>query len=225
MLLSRSSLAVVAVASDELARPQLNGVHVAPDGTCTATDGHRLIRVGPVTADAADFPACGQGVVALPAGGFILPSAAAREALKSIPKGRHYHFPILQHVKLAELAAANGVPGRGVLVATDLDTTKRTEFRPLEGPYPNCDAVIPKGEPVFRIGFNLALLAEVCATLGALSADRLCREGVLEFHGPLSPCVITVSSPENGQPVTALVMPLKVPDRPQPEAPDAGTAE
>ena len=169
MLLHRSILALRRLASDDPARPALNALHVMPDGSAEATDGHVLLRVTPAPApDAADWPVASgaPGPVTPPADGFLLPASAAGDALKALPKKVTIPF-------LRDYLALVSLNGTGALVATDLDTTKRVDWRPVDGQFPNVAQVQPKADPkAFRIAFNPALLKRLCETVIEASGTK-----------------------------------------------------
>ena len=203
MLLNRRQLSVAVVASDDPSRPSLTGVCIRPDGTTEATDGHVLLRVTPSPAAPAEaeFPRqAGSPADPQVSAPFILPAAAALDIMKAIPKSR---LPILEHARLESLN------GTVIFVTTDLDTTRHHEARPVEGPYPNTDQVIPEGEPVFSIGFDLGLLEH--AVKAMRFGDRYQAVGRFDFYGPLRGCKITRTLP-TGERALALVMPHRIPD-------------
>ena len=198
--------AVARCASDEPARPQLCGVHVAPDGTVTATDGHCLLRVSPegdAAGQAADFPKpAGKPVEPLGPAGVIVPGSMATEAARLAP--RKGSVPALvDHVAL-------GMRGERVeAYGTDLDTFRTLQGRPPAGNYPDTEQVIPNKEPLHRIALDLDLLANMLAAMKAAGVPGGQGYGViLEFHGTFSAMCLR-SRTENFQPVLGLLMPLR----------------
>lgn len=199
--------ALVRIASQGPARPQLNGVHVATDGTMTATDGHRLLRVPPESdADsmAKDFPrpAGSKPGGALPDGGVILPPALAAEAVKLAPK-KHRAEVLADRVALA-------MRGDKVeLFGTDLDTGRTLAAKPVEGAYPDTEQVIPKKAPAHRIAVDLDYLAEMLAAMKAAGVSGGQGYGViLEFHGTFAAMGMR-SRTTDGRDVYGLLMPLR----------------
>jgi hypothetical protein len=204
MLIRKESFKVAAVASTEASRPQLNGVHVMPDGTCEATDGHCLVRVHtPARGDAADYPCPFPGWTApeVPAEGFILRSADAKAAAKLPP--RKGQLPMLTENVLLE-----SLNGRAKLTATDLDRWTAVEPRPIEGPYPRCDAVFPRPDDAVAVHeFNPRLLARTLLTL-ADALDLSDLTGVVLRIGKSGAMRLDAKNANGGQ-GTALVMPMK----------------
>src|SRR3990167_4221804 len=100
MLLAKNALQVYRAASTDETRYSLNGILVEPDGATVATDGHIAVKFVPGwKRDAAEYPVI-EGCNPVDAEGaeplksFILPSNAAAEAIKAIPKGKRL-LPIL----------------------------------------------------------------------------------------------------------------------------------
>jgi hypothetical protein len=116
---------------------------------------------------------------------------------------------VVDNVMLARNGSADGA----VLASTDLDTVKRQDFRPVEGPYPRVEQVFQNGEPVLVIGFRPRVLADyfkaIADVLGAKADDD---GGIvrLAFHGPLKACEVTGN--RNGVHVRGLMMPARLPD-------------
>jgi hypothetical protein len=204
MLIRKESFKVAAVASTDACRPQLNGVHVTPDGTCEATDGHCLVRVHtPTRGDVTEYPCPFPGWTApeVPAEGFILPTADAKAAAKLPPKKG-------QLVMLTENVLLESLNGRAKLSATDLDRWTAVEPRPIEGPYPRCDMVIPRPEDMGEaVEFNPRLLAKTLLTLAdALDLSEL--TGVVLRLGKHGAMRLDAKNCNGGQ-GTALIMPMK----------------
>ncbi len=206
-LLNRAQLLAVKAASTEATRPQLNGLHIAPNGVTTASDGHCMIRVTPAVLDTTDYPVAADWIApTIPPEGMIVPTATALAALKAIPKARKYGgLEVLQNVLVAS------VNGHVELSTTDLDTTKREQGPLIDFPYPDCDRVIPHGEPVFSIGFDAVLLGDLLKTLASMKLAGMRNPVNLHFYAPLSACKITATT-ENGDSVVALAMPLRIAD-------------
>jgi hypothetical protein len=211
MLIHKDSFKVFAVASKEASRPQLNGVHVSLDGTCEATNGHCLVRVHNVTASAEDFPVPSKGWTPpeVPAEGFIVPTEDAKACAALPPKKQRLPF-------LAENVLLESLNGRARFVATDLDRWPAVDVRPVEGTWPNTDAVIPKADEArFSIAVNPYVLARTLTTL----ADALGMKGerypavVIRFYTPLSALRLDATAGSNGGQGTALVMPIRHPSK------------
>ena len=212
VLVSPAALtAALAFVSDDATRPALNGVLVEPDGSVTATDGRVMLTVRPAAdLNAADYPLVpgAERFHAPVKGGTIIPTDAVKAAVASARKFRKAHglLPGLAGVRVAvnEKSAE--------LTSTDLDSTARAEYRPLEGPFPNYSQVIPKGVPERTIHVNARLLGEALLAIAPLAenADGYGRNNAvaIEIRGPLQAIVIR---PLNGS-AAALVMPLRGPE-------------
>jgi hypothetical protein len=204
MLIRKESFKVAAVASCEATRPNLNGVHVMADGTCEATDGHCLVRVHtPTRGDASEYPVPFKGWTApeVPKDGFIIPTADAKAAAK-LPPRKGWNTLLTENVLLESLN------GRAKLSATDLDRWTAVEPRPVEGPFPNCDCVIPKADDMSTgVEFNPRLLAKTLLTL-ADALDLSDLSGVVLRFGKHGAMRIDARNDNGGQ-GTALIMPMK----------------
>jgi hypothetical protein len=216
VLIHKDALQVHAVASTDATRPNLNGVHIGPDGTLTATDGHRLIRCRIEAGDEADYPCPSPDWAppVIPAEGIILPTADARTAAKLPPKKSRIQL-LCDHVQL------ESCNGRIRLSATDLDTRNAIDSRPTEGPYPNVEAVLPVGDPVAVVCFNPILMAEtLLAMVKCLGCGKDAAPQVrMEIHADKNGAVraIRIDAQKPGRKVMALVMP-------QTPLPDSGRA-
>jgi hypothetical protein len=204
MLIRKASFKVAAVASCDAVRPNLNGVHVMPNGTCEATDGHCLVRVHtPTRGDSSEYPCPFPGWKAptVPVEGFIVPTADAKAAAKLPP--RKSCLPMLTENVLLE-----SLNGRAKLTATDLDRWTAVEPRPIEGPYPLCDCVIPKADDMGQaVEFNPRLLAKTLLTL-ADALDLSDLSGVVLRLGKHGAMRLDARNDNGGQ-GTALIMPMK----------------
>lgn len=207
-LVSPAALAAAArFTSDDPHRPALGNVHVSPDGSLRATDGHRAVRIAPTHSEGAalEYPDAG-----IPAGhhapdkaGILVPRESAAKFARTAKamSGKSAH-PVLRAVAVSTNAE------RASLSATNLDNTAREDFRILEERFPDLVQVWPTKAPVLRIGFNAALLAEVVTALASMSDTHKDQLGVvMEFHGPLSACVLRCQ----GADAEALLMPLRLP--------------
>jgi DNA polymerase III sliding clamp (beta) subunit (PCNA family) len=166
MFLSKKALQVIEAAPKMEGRYALQGVRVEPDGSCVATDGHRLAiyRPKPAVAPAVeDWP---------PAGGAaegVLDEAVvvSREAVKGLISS----FPRASAVKglphLSEYAAVDveATASNGALTATvtDLSNPRTLRLCKLEGSFPRYENVVPKAaEQTSEIGLSVDYLASLC---------------------------------------------------------------
>jgi len=214
MLIHKSALACHAVCSDDAARLPLNNVHVAPDGTATATDGRVLLRVKPPVPDEAEYPQLAPGFVPveIPAGGFLLPASVARDALKAL-KTLKPHYGL---ARLGQCVQVEELNGNVTLGATDLDKRARVTGRVPEEKFPDVEQIIPRGAPAFAIAFDPCMLADLLKAVIEAAGFRHgdVGDGVrFEFREPLGPATLTATG-DNGAQVFALAMPMRLPDRP-----------
>ena len=202
MLLSKRQLLAHKFASTDKFRPNLHGIQVEPSGRVLATDGHCAVIVPPCTDSAADFPTPTDGAdpCYMPTTSFILPAAAAVDALKALPKGRVTSMlPILANV------AVTAVNGMVDMRTTDLDTVKNLSARPIDGTFPIIENVWPKGEPTLTVHFNLDLIVQVCAALSDMAPDKKCAGATFRFYKADG----AVEVERDG--IRALIMPVRGP--------------
>jgi DNA polymerase III sliding clamp (beta) subunit (PCNA family) len=178
--------AAAMLASADPYRIKLNGVLARQDGSLTATDGHALIIVAPdagLSSAVDDYPALiPDGMHAPSVDGIILPLTSVREAAKA---GRKVKSPI----DVLKSVAISVNETHGQMVSTDLDTTARTEYRPIAGPYPAIEQVFPKDAPAFRIAFNPDLLAKMMEAMAKASDSKEPRVS-LTFYSAEKPVLI-----------------------------------
>ena len=202
MLLSKRQLLAHKFCSTDETRPSLNGIQVEPTGRVLATDGHCAVIVPPCDADSSQFPQKGEASPEyVPSASFILPTAAAVSALKSIPRGRMIGtLPILAHV------AVVNVNGTVDMQTTDLDTVNNLSARPIDGTFPILENVWPKGEPTLTVHFDLDLIVQVCAALSEMAPDKNSAAATFRFHKADS----AVEIERDG--IRALIMPVSSPN-------------
>jgi len=202
MLLNRTNLELADFASKDETRPALRSVHVGK-GYTEATDGHAMMRVTIPEVDSLAFPSI-EGMDCTSNGKeALIPVDAAKMMAKAIP--RKSTLPIIQHLAWD---ARDSTDTELKFAVTDLDTVQRFNPRPIEGPYPTVDNVIPKDNRVFQIGVNAAILAKALAFIGkhSSSVDKQVR---LTFYGPSKAIRLDAKS-EDGQEIVGLVMPLRM---------------
>jgi hypothetical protein len=212
MLIHKDALKIHAVASTDITRPQFQGVHVLPDGSCEATNGYILLRVKRQTASAFDYPNPSKDwkPPTIPAEGFTIPTDSAKEALRMPPTKAV--LPILNDAVLVESVTE----GKATLSATNLDAWVRLECKTLDGGnngygFPKCDAVMPDPDKaVFTIGVNPLVLAKALTTLAeAMGAKKagICPDVVMRFYAPLAGIRLDCLT-YDGQ-ASGVVMPVK----------------
>jgi DNA polymerase III sliding clamp (beta) subunit (PCNA family) len=216
ILLTKASLAVVACASTDAGRVNLQGVHVTPTHTM-ATDGYMLAMVSHQTAtDPADFPAVGG--VAQPTEPLMpctIPTDAVKKMLAAFPKANKYQ-PILDHA-LVDVVQSNAT-GSLHVVTTDIDTTTPVQAKKIDMAFPDVAQVVPSTPPGFTIGLDAGLLVTILQA--AIKAKGKSRSGqtILTFGfdpdakdptTTLASMRITGTN-DAGQELTFLLMPCRV---------------
>lgn len=165
------------------------------DGRLVATDGKRLLSWGPM--------------VGAPAGEVLVPFPVAKELGKA------------GNVR-AVLDVAGSV-AEGAPVKAEVEGKKGARSAlygdKVEGKFPEVDAVIPQGEPAFRVAFDADVLSDVCKAVARFSGGRVaCNSVLLEVHGPNRPCLIRpvktelADGPEVEREAFGLAMPVKLLD-------------
>jgi hypothetical protein len=131
-LLNRKNLLATKFTAQEESRYTINGILITENET-VGTDGHILARVSlPTDVYVQDFPT----IEGFTPNGFksaVLPSKTAQELEKAIPKSKYQ--PILNH------AAVTEHDGKLQLAVTDLESPRVITARPVEGTFPNWQAV------------------------------------------------------------------------------------
>lgn len=202
-MLNRHNLELAKLAPKDTSRYTFNGIHVSPERTIV-TDGHYLVTVALQDSKSEDFPAT-EGIEptdSFPP--FILPTDAALDVAKSIPK--RAINPIYHSVAIGAKSSVNGTV---VMAVPDLDNPRVFQPRKIDGQYPNVDQVIPKREDAkFTISFDLELLSKLTGHLAKM-ADGKNHEAVFTFTGAESPVRIDLQTTDS-QDVVAVLMPVKL---------------
>jgi len=193
-VLPRAIVALNAIRSTDATRPVLNGVHLAPDGTMTATDGHCLLT----WRNAAEFDDTdGATAGAL---GYVLEITTALLKLAKGKKCSALALEISGDVAKWTATTANGFR----------DDNTATLARVMDGPYPRYRQVIPRDVP------------EVVGALPSLNAEYLGRFALVDPTesngltltptGPMRPVLVTF---QNNPDAFGLIMPLVDKDAPR----------
>lgn len=193
MKIDKAMLGVVAAASDEVSRQNLNCIRIESDRT-VATDGHILAQVDNV--ETVEGFAC------------QLSPVDVASILKAIPKGkRHDPEPDL------ELSTING--SSLSLSITSPDGQQTIEKEQHQGDFPDYKAFIPNKPVTFRVGFNLALLEQLGRVIKAAggSKDKDTTAIILDFYDEPSKTM----KRHNGGPAQGGFEPIRVtcPDAPR----------
>ncbi len=198
MNLNKLNLEVVRAASKDASRYNLNALHITPNYT-EATNGHILARMTyPVQFEPGDVPE----VIKTGKKEDIIPFMVPIDALKGIKFPKKVSLPMLADLYI-DVEATNG-NGNAKFGMTDLQTTTQPEIRKIDGEYPDTEACVPKGEPVFEISLDGRYLA----TLAEMASGLNIRTGgiTLRFYGFNSPAVMTAHNEE--QEFYGLIMPM-----------------
>lgn len=193
---------ITAFVSSDPARPNINGVHFnAAKNRLEATDGRILAVINVVESE--EFPPVKGGETAQPLA-CIIPSLTLRKGLANIPK-RH-SLPILEHAKLDS-------NGKVTLTTTDLDNEQSVTGKPIDGQYPNVDAVIPKQDDYRAICLDANAVAVICEWAkkhGKVSRQQWQTQDIrFEIKDELSPVLFTVRS-ESGLELKGVLMPCRM---------------
>ncbi len=225
MLLHPNTLRVAKAASTDTSRVVLQGVYITPDGGGVATDGHLLVKFTPKDIpDGKDYPVI-EGVKADDDGAklkpFTLPSEAAAEILKAIPKKRTT-LPILGNIALDVVETNNN--GAAVMGVTDLENPRIFKSKKMEGTYPDYEKVIPSGKkPVLEIGLGIDVMLKTLNTLKALYSEQKLQGLRFKFYGSDKP--FRIEGKADSGDVLAVVMPMKLDSMPNLEENGTNEAE
>ena len=172
MLINQKLLAARHALSTDPARYNLNGLHFRDRENVTATDGHRAIRIHLPALSTKEFPdVAGAVITDDPIKPFIMPGDTVQKIRKAIPK--RSSMPILCNAAIDRSVDSNG---EMQVITTDLESTEVIRFRPIDGTFPDVDAVDPdvgaNGDPLVRIGINAAYLKDAAAAIQEFTGNR-----------------------------------------------------
>jgi hypothetical protein len=175
-LVTPEALEAAAACAADTSRPNLCGIHITPDGTLTATNGHQLIQLPPPERKNDDYPnILGADAHGPPDGGTIIPLAAAKDAAKAAKR-------IKRNLSILRSVAVSLNEKSGYLTSTDLDTINRAEFRPIDGPFPAIAQLWPKAEPVLKISVDAAQLGLLLLAFAKVHGSSIQPAIVLTFY-------------------------------------------
>lgn len=199
MLLNKHNLNIAKIVAKEESRYTLNAIQCSPEGT-VATDGHRLAHVTLPSMDEANFPVIPNFE---PSNGhtgtFLLPSKAALEISKALPKKST--FPILQH---AVVGIATPDSETVSLAVTDSQSPKVFTERKVSGQYPNWQMVVPKPEEAkLTIDFNPQYLMDAAKLAMEFGADTV----TLRLRDASNSITMECKNDKTGQEMTQVIMP------------------
>lgn len=161
----------------------IQGIHVCPDGTVEATDGHVLVRVkDPSPFPDADFPS--KGVAPFkgnPEKAVTVPASHLKGLLAIVPKKTP--IPILQAVQLS----TNGEEGGVNISATNLETPTiaHIEASDTELPFPNVENVMVSADrPALSVTFSVEALKSMIQAAEAVQRGRKPVTQFITVHIP-----------------------------------------
>lgn len=138
-MLNKNNLNIAKLASKEDSKYTLAGILVTPQHT-VVTDGVVLFVVANSALEVADFPKVGDAEAIGSFKSFILPSDAALNIPKVLPKKEP--IPILNHA--AVTAVQEGEAGiTATIITTNLETSNRFDVHCTGGTFPMWEAVLP----------------------------------------------------------------------------------
>jgi hypothetical protein len=197
----RSALALASLCADQRGHSALDGVLIQADEAgwrLVTTDGRALaILRGPSLPTASDLQAAGMlpspETLAMRA---VVPVAPFRRALEALPRARP---------RQAERKAGVMLGGDEVVFSAG-DAVFRTQ--PVEGRFPDHEAVLPKGAAPVGICLNPHYLIELCRAAVAVSRGGP-AEGLvwLLWWGSGRPVALTAQG-KDGVALDALLMPI-----------------
>ena len=195
MLYNRHNLAVAKFAAKDGIREEINAVLFAKEKTA-ATDGIRLLEVSvSTTGKAEEFPQI-DGISAMRGCSPFLVNAKQVAELK--PKGAK-HLPITEFVALKHLDDK-----RVEFLTTDLESSRVSQARRIDGKFPDYEQIFPKDEPKVRFKIDGAKLAELLKVMSELpqsgQVEVLCYGGLLP---------IELRSDNGNQKARGLIMPIR----------------
>ena len=164
--LDNKVLAVLNAASTDETRYVLQSVHIREDGKVEATNGVLMLQAQLDMVEQGEIPGSIVGEVMDKE--IIVPAEVARQAVKQIPKSAS--LPILEGAYIVG----------GGIQSTDLETTHRTNFKPIEGVYPPLDNIIPAWR--YDESRNLMLNPKVLKRI--LKASKVVRATSIVFTLP-----------------------------------------
>lgn len=195
---------VSAFASTDKNRHILNGVYMNGKGT-EATDGRVCIRVPYSQIGAEEFPPVASASNERQCA--IVPTKSFQDAIRTIPKGMT--LPVLHCLRVSTRQHGSNLVAQ--LTTTDLDQTRVTESKTIDGTYPNLETVWPKDEPKFSI----AISAEVLKKVVDYAAKNGLEDGhgyhVINFHFTDNLSAVRFSIPlEDGRKAEGVAMPMRM---------------
>lgn len=213
MLFSKSSFAVRHAASKDAERYNLNGVHILPDGSTVATDGHRLMRAHVVVPPLTDFPGFEneesdrkkrkKGKAKLKP--FTLAIDAVDRLIAAIPKKNPK--PICAHAALDVKKTNSGELAR--FVTTDLKCTQEIQGEKIDN-FPDWKQVFPKDEEfTHSVAFDINYVADFAKACREFGMPRPMAVTLELTKDPMKPMKFTFKNPDVGT-LEMILMPMRI---------------
>ena len=201
MLLKKSQLQIVGVASDDPTRFVLNGIHVIDDGkTCRlqATDGKICLESEFTPLAEADFPPFPDAPPEdskIKSG--VIRSETVQAILKVIPKKSR--LPGLNTARVYFTKS-----NQGMALTNDLENSSIMPFNLIDGIFPTIEHTIPKKSAVkLSVALGLPVLKKLILTLEKMEVTYL----ELGFIDDKAPILVTADAPD--QTVRGAFMPCR----------------
>lgn len=184
MLVPKSVCALSSIASCNSTRHSLSGVLLGRDAaglpSAKAADRQRMFIAEWTDFDCADYPDIGLDIAPRPGFSAIVPAK---------PFGEAARLPTKRSVKplLKKIAVGESADRLITLAATDLETVRRLDTKPVEGAFPEFADIEREHDnrKVVKVLMNAAMLAETLKTLLA-TAPGADADQVVEIEVPLA---------------------------------------
>lgn len=217
MLLHKSIIQALTVATADDSRYALAGIHVDPDGTAIATDGHMMLYTRkPATIPADDYPSTPSTSTApIDAGGSVAGQTIPIDALTQAAKHVRTRQPMTAYDHVAVTPNDTGIR----VVAIDKSgAVSDQHVDPLEGSFPQWDRVLPKGARTMRVRFSARILADLAKAAKAVGGKGDASAVLFEFteEGNTEPekgyhdgVGVKIDSPD-GLDIAGVIMPMRL---------------
>lgn len=173
---------VLPATTTEDTRYYLAHVHVRPDGTVEATDGHiaLIAKAAESATPDADFPSQGiPELTEIPAP-ILVDAAIVRSLISATPKREQ--LPVLSQIKIGQNGAG------AVLCATDLQAPRIAQLEAEASDarrFPTLDRVrVPADRPAIKIRFGVEVLEHLCKAAKAAYKQSGHAEATILFSIP-----------------------------------------
>lgn len=205
-MLNKHNLSIRRFAPKEESRWTLQGIQITPQYT-VVTNGHYLVKVTTPKVKVEDYPLNARETLegfkpSVDFKPFILPTDAAKEIEKAIPK--HKLIPILNHAAIDGPRTDGN--GSATITTTDLENTRVFTPHKIEGQFPNWEMVVPKDEPKVTFAVDASYLAKIADAAAKFSSHSNKRVKIT-IYGENTAIRFDVENHE--QEMMALLMPVR----------------